>query len=348
VAALYDSLLDWLGRVGEILAGVVAAGVVLGFAWGLYRRTLGRRRDRFGRLARLGTNAQISFFSSVLGEPPAMSRIEDGAVTRFDEAGNPHREAKRWIECTWIDRDFYVHAVADAEGTIHAYSVTTRSTRFRPTFRQPGGWWIDRGRLGRFLRLPRVRPHPKVVLGRTRFHELGRPEKAAAWIGAHNANYYDAYWGGNPGYYQWFVYSINDAGLDRDTPWDYETMRDFSWGFENDDVLDPQLALVQAAIQADHREAQVEEVVQAEHGGLGDAEPEELEEELPVDDEAEEPLPQFFESFRRRARMNTYTVIGPELALDDYPFYTPPPVGYPTTFGPNSGRTRTVAGERSG
>lgn len=64
------------------------------------------------------------------------------------------------------------------------------------------------------------------------------------------------------------------------------------------------------------------------------------------DDYAEEPLPAFYDNFRREARINTYTVIGGELMFDDYPFYTPPPQLYPTTFGVNSGRTRTLLGER--
>src|SRR5207248_10474793 len=134
--------------------------------WGLYRRTLGRRRDRYGRLARLGTNGQISFFSSVLGEPPAMRRTEQSTGTHYDDAGDSYLEPKTWIECVWIDRDFYVHTIADEDETVHAYSVTTRSKHFRPTFRQPGGWWIERGRLGRLLRLSQIKLHPKIKLGR--------------------------------------------------------------------------------------------------------------------------------------------------------------------------------------
>src|SRR5690606_33020950 len=108
----------------------------------------------------LGTNAQVSFFSSVLGEPPAMRRTVEGAMTRYDNTGNHYLEPRTWIECVWIDRDYYIHALADEDETIHAYSVTTRSKRFRPTFRQPGHWWIERGRLGRLLHLPQSKPNP--------------------------------------------------------------------------------------------------------------------------------------------------------------------------------------------
>ena len=64
------------------------------------------------------------------------------------------------------------------------------------------------------------------------------------------------------------------------------------------------------------------------------------------DDYVEDPLPAFYDNFRRKARINTYTVIGGELILEDYPFYTPPPELFPTTFGVDSGRTRTLLGER--
>ena len=98
-----DSIGDWLDRVGETLTALVAAGIVLGFLWTRYRASFGRRRDRYRRLKRLGTNAQVSFFSSVLGEPPALRRTQVGAVTRFDEAENPYQEQRVWTECVWVD-----------------------------------------------------------------------------------------------------------------------------------------------------------------------------------------------------------------------------------------------------
>jgi hypothetical protein len=342
--AWYEHLLDWFARVGEISAALVAAGAVLGFAWTVYRRTLGRRGDRYGRLARLGTNAQISFFSSVLGEPPAMRRTVESAITHYDDAGNHYLEPRNWIECVWIDRDFYVHTVADEDETIHAYSVTTRSKRFRPTFRQPGHWWIDRGSLGRLLHLPQTKPHPKIKLGKTRFHGLGWPEQAAAWIGAHNEHYFEAYGGGNPGLYQCFVYSINDAGYGAgNAGWDPEQMNTFSWGLPEDDMPNSQLALMQPAQEAEDAEAQGLRF--PSNNTVADAEPTH---ESSVEEEyAEEPLPAFYDAFRRHARIHTYTVLGPELALNDYPFFTRLPQDPPTIFGPNSDRTRTLAGQQN-
>jgi hypothetical protein len=334
----YEGVIDWLARVGELLTALLVTITLLGIVWGLYRKTLGRRRDRYGRLERLGTNAQISFFSSVLGEPPAMRRTEDSAISRYDNEGNPLKEAKTWTECVWIDRDFYVHSVADEDETVHAFSVTARGKRFRPAFRQPGATYVERGRVKRLLRFRDYKLNPKIRLGKTRFDCLGRPEQAASWVGAHNAHYFEAYWGANPGLYQWFVFSINDAGC---AAWDAgwtEEMHTFAWGF-SEDVTDAQLLLQQTAIRADYAEAQGQDPAAIDGAGLED-------EPFGFGEYVEAPLPAFYNAFRQSARINTYTVLGPDLPLDDYPFFTPPPEGYPTIFGPSSVRTRTLAGEQ--
>lgn len=136
------------------------------------------------------------------------------------------------------------------------------------------------------------------------------------------------------------MYGINDSGYGAwDAGWDYERMHTFAWGFDDGGVIDPQLAVVQAAREADEAAA---------HGQEFEPSPEVLDgdERFEVEEYVEEPLPAFYEAFRRRARINTYTVLGPELALDEYPFFTPPPEGFPTTFGPNSVRTRTLASDQ--
>lgn len=343
--AWYERLVGWLGNVAEILTALVLSATILAAGWSLYKRTLDRRRDRYARLRRLGTNAQTSFFSSALGDPPAMRRKQESMVTRYDDDGNAYLEPKTWLECVWIDRDFYVHGVADEDETIHAYSVTTRTKRFRPAFRQPGAHYVERRWLARLLQRPHYKPNPKIRLGKTRFHELGRPEQAASWLGAHNAHYYESYWGANPGYYQYFVYSINDAGyLAWDAPWDYDVMHDFAWGYEEAAPFDPRPSLLKVASEADAAEA--EALAARPDADIADSELAVADSEPIDDDYVDEPLPAFYDNFRRKARINTYTVIGGELMLDDYPFYTPPPQLYPTTFGVNSGRTRTLLGER--
>lgn len=157
-----DRFLGWLGNVAEILTALVLSATILAAGWGLYKRTLGRRRDRYARLRRLGTNAQISFFSSALADPPAMRRKQESTVRRPGDDGNTCFEPKTWLECVWIDRDFFVHGIAHEDETIHACSVTTRSRRFRAPFRQPGAHHVERDSLayldGREGTFPHARP----------------------------------------------------------------------------------------------------------------------------------------------------------------------------------------------
>jgi hypothetical protein len=93
------SAADW----ATIVAGIVAA---LGFAdylRSVWRPTAGRRRDVARRFKRLGNGAQVQFFESVLGEPPAMRRRfeidqEDwGAVT--DDESEPTPVSREYLEC---------------------------------------------------------------------------------------------------------------------------------------------------------------------------------------------------------------------------------------------------------
>jgi hypothetical protein len=321
----YQRAGDSLPGVAETLTAVVAAIALAGFVRIFYRRTLGRRRDSYARLKRLGTHAQLSFFTSVLGEPPALRRSLLSDVAIYDDDGTPRRETRQFIEAVYIDRDFYVQVYGDHDETVQAYSVTTRSKRFKPRFRSPGGWSAERRWLRRWPRFRyRFVPHPTVKLGKTRFIELGeRPDCAAAWLGAHNAHYFEAYYYGNPGYYQHFVYSINDAGARAwEAPWSDAT-RDLKWGF------------------ADLRRepGETTEQFMARAFALG------VEERLRAGDDQDgqvtEP-PDELQEFRRRSRMNTYTVVGLGLALDDYPGAEGRLDQYPVGFGVNSARVRTV------
>lgn len=68
---------EWLTEVGDsaldALAFVPIAAAVIGLVvtrLGWYRRTIGRRRDRYRRFARLGTNAQLSY-GRLLAAPTA-------------------------------------------------------------------------------------------------------------------------------------------------------------------------------------------------------------------------------------------------------------------------------------
>ncbi len=257
---------------------VAALALLAGLrAW--FMRTLGRRRNRYERLGRLGTNAHLSFFASVLGEPPAIRRSLVSKVEVWHEGSDEAvLEDRLFFESVWIDRDYYVHAFSDRDDAVAAFSVTTRNPKFRPTLRSPGYTLEERSWLLSTLGFrERRRPLFEVTLGKTRFAALDEPgigTKSSAWVGAHNLHYFEAHYYGNPGNYQWYVFSINDAGamawaapmvgtlMPTEAPWD------FDWGFGDDPPYE-------------------------EMSG--------------------------WQEFRHRARVNTYTVISPTLRVEDYP-----------------------------
>ncbi len=167
-----------------LLAGAItgAAGVLaLIRQW--YRATVGRRRVLARKLERLAPTMHLPYFIQVLGEPQQRQPSEQGPQVVH-----------------WATEDAYMKALADASGLVIRWSVTTRSRRFSPTF--------YRGRTittsGETL---------EVTLGRTRFSELsGRPLWIRGDLGARRFHYDEGYYFGNPGNYQPFVYSLNDAG----------------------------------------------------------------------------------------------------------------------------------------
>lgn len=218
-----------LGQVPTLLAGLAGLLAVGGAARAWWRRTLGRRADRYARLARLGTGAHLSFFTAVLGEPPAMrtSVIKDDYIEwvssedlEFDLlVDNQTRLVERRFEVsTFIDRDYYVQTITDDDETVLAFSVTTRSPRFRPVYqihRRLGP--IDRWRWRRHFDQP-YKPLVNVKLGRTTFAELDprNPDEFAGphfliSMGAHNHAYSEITSKGNPGNYQSFVWTASDA-----------------------------------------------------------------------------------------------------------------------------------------
>jgi hypothetical protein len=102
-------------------------------------------------------------------------------------------------ELTWVEADAYVRASGVGD-TVVVLSVTTRNGRFAPT-------------LYRDHLISTEGTSIEVTLGRTTFGDLpGRPVGVAGALGARRYGYSEIYYFGNPGYYQTFAYSINDAG----------------------------------------------------------------------------------------------------------------------------------------
>jgi hypothetical protein len=315
---LIDNAWDAFSLVPTLVAVIGFAAIVR--AW--YRRTLGRRRDRYERLARLGANAQLTFFTSVLGEPPAMKRALEGKVRKYvtpeefarvgerenwevvppddDEIADEEDETvevlatKGYIECIFIDRDYYVQVLCDEEETVLGFSVTMRSSRFRPTFTGHPPRPAPVGR--RVRRIGRRRTGLfRVRLGRTRFAALGiehdwQPEIRVS-SGVRTYAYSEAYYFGNPGSYQHYVFTASGVALQR--PMGAQLIGELGQNIPNGTWF----------------------------GGMrGD------------DRDLSPAAKRLLGRLRREAIVTTYTIVGPHQALDDWP----------VNFGPHGDEVRTL------
>jgi hypothetical protein len=219
-----------VGVGSAVLGAIVAAIALSAVARDIYLRTLGRKWDRYRRLRRLGTEAQIDFFAAVLGEPPAIRRTLTKKdyleyLGTEDEDYDPEgsevqtREVRRDLtECFFIDRDFYLQTISDSDETVLAYSITSRSRRFRPRLEVPprpplqSRWRTER----RWRR--EGRKVLKVRLLRTRFADLDSPDprrfngvKFEAYTGARSYSYSEFHYMGAVGAYQHFVLTASSA-----------------------------------------------------------------------------------------------------------------------------------------
>jgi hypothetical protein len=348
--ATIDTLHFWdlVGAAGTVAVFLAAALSLAAGARSLWRRTVGRRRDHYRRLGRLGANGQVSFFNSVLGAPPAMRRSLLAEVTSLPEqAGDTSmssayatrialfyqqvrdlpldddedptnglgarenldeeldddpvdpespsaaedfelvRTPIELMEMVWLDRDYYAQALVDPDDTVLAFSVTARSRRFRPLFQVPSTpGVIERLRFFRH-RDGAMRPTPlfRVRLGRTHFAGIGEPSGVFASLGFRRFAYAEAHWFGNPGSYQYYVFSFNDAGA---PPWPDSRL-----------IFPEGGGVFRVGVWADAGTTESLDTIK---------------------------------DFRNRTAPNTYTVIGPRFQLEDYP----------TSFGPDYDEIRTL------
>jgi len=211
------SVADW----ATIVAGFVAALALADYLRSLWRRTAGRRRDIARRLRRLGTGAQVHFFESVLGEPPAIRRrleIEqpDSSAVDDDDETEPPLVTRTYLECFWIDRDYCVQTMSDEDGSVVGFSVTTRTRRFRPTIYFPLPP-TGRERLLRVVTFGRRRRWElaRIKLGRSTFANAfhngwGFPQ-IRSFLGARAWSYTEMQYCGNPGHYQHIALTISSA-----------------------------------------------------------------------------------------------------------------------------------------
>lgn len=116
---------------------------------------------------------------------------------------NPHAE-KKATGYVFVTAYFYLEAVADVNGVVKYFSLTIRDKTFNPTFRSPG--------------YPASHPSFQITLGKSTFANVpSPPQYIVGSLGAHNFSYYETRYFGNPGYYEYFGFGLNEAGYLPDT-----------------------------------------------------------------------------------------------------------------------------------
>jgi hypothetical protein len=176
-----------LGLAAAIVAiGGGALGAYRGLA-ALYSKTIGSRRRLSNRLNQLAAGVTLRWMEDRLGDP--------AFVREFRPPGIKGRLGLR--ELVYRDRHAWIQVLVDEHEAVARFSITVTDPRFR--------FPISDLTFGNMT----------AKLGRTTFSGIRsqlEQQGQSLRMGAHNFEYAEAYWFGNPGNYQWYVLSHNDAG----------------------------------------------------------------------------------------------------------------------------------------
>jgi hypothetical protein len=148
---------------------------------GLYRQSIGSRRALARKLYQLAAGTTIRWVEERLGTP---------TFTREFQALPGTREMVYYMRHAWVQ------VLVDTDDAVVRFSITVTDPGFRFQVRDLTNHQLT------------------ARLGHTRFADAGtnlEPQGQSLRIGAHNHEFAEAYWFGNPGNYQWYVVSHNDA-----------------------------------------------------------------------------------------------------------------------------------------
>jgi hypothetical protein len=174
-----------------VIVGTAVLGAI-GGAVKLYRQTIGSRLDLAARINQLGAGVTVRYVEERFGAP-VFARAFPRPVPGTSQPGEA---APKLRELTYDGKHAWIQVIADEHDAVARFSVTVTDPRFRFSTR-----YLTNHQL-------------TIRLGRSTFADIPDrdPSGRSLRIGAHNFEYAEAYWGANPGNYQWFVLSYNDSG----------------------------------------------------------------------------------------------------------------------------------------
>jgi hypothetical protein len=217
-----------LSDLGNGASIVIVAGGVFGIyraVAGVYNRTVGSRRDLARRLNQLAAGVTLCYVEERFGSPTFARTITFPRRPPEEEQTRPETRSLKGLARTFIGADApislsqaadsapgagqtfrelvyrekhaWIQVLADEDDAVARFSITVTDPRFRFSARN-----LTWGRL-------------PVRLGRSRFSDVPAdafPDGRSLRIGAHNHEYAESYWFGNPGNYQRYVLSSNEIG----------------------------------------------------------------------------------------------------------------------------------------
>jgi len=144
----------------------------------------------FSKFAKLSAGVNINYFKNILGLEPVFINSPSG-----EKDCKQKNEQKEFI---FVNDLFYIQAIVGKDESVIEYAITTKSKDFNPEF----NFWNGT-------------KEAKVTLGKTRFLEAvsNPPEKIDYSCGAHNYEYSEEHYFGNPSNYQYFILANNQAGI---------------------------------------------------------------------------------------------------------------------------------------
>jgi hypothetical protein len=184
---------SWPEIAGTAAAIVAIGGGVIGVyrtTTRAYARTFGSRRLLAVRLNQLAAGVTIRYVEERLGAPAFVRTMPLPSGQTADQSGRTLREQ------VYHTRHAWVQVLTDQDAVVR-FSITVTDPRFH--------FQVQDLTFG----------HLEARLGRTRFSGIRtvyQPEGRSLNIAARRYEYSESYWFGNPGNFQRYVLSHNDAG----------------------------------------------------------------------------------------------------------------------------------------
>lgn len=196
-----STIFIFIGIILFLFSSVITISQGEGVIRGLYHKTdVGYKNQLLDKFSKLNAGINVGIFIEKFGSPTFKTKKENTDIYEY---------------IFLDDKYYYLQVLTDSEGTVLAYSITTRDENFNPVILIPS-------------------QKNKVVLGKTKFIDLGEPDKIISRLGVHDFYYSESYYYGNPGFYQTYYFTQNEMGYINKINTDSQNFHDFD--FERDDM----------------------------------------------------------------------------------------------------------------